>query len=216
MKELNNLIKKVVLGSLASLVGQAQHASGYTLEPTEEPKVSTDNVMTFPKPLLTPKLLLKLNSDNTWDLKSHRSHRSHSSHRSHYSSTSGSSGGASSSGSSGGSTSSGGTRTVPSGTSSGQPKTSESLGLTKATKNVYATLGSRILKKGMTGFDVTELANILLKKKYLQMNDGSTTITGELTFDSTIEEVVKEFQKDKKLPVTGIVDITTAYTLKTK
>jgi murein L,D-transpeptidase YcbB/YkuD len=69
----------------------------------------------------------------------------------------------------------------------------------------------------MKGLDVTELINILLKKKYLVLGDPTqTTVSGEYTFDDVVENAVKEFQTHSSLEASGIVDNTTIYYLKNK
>lgn len=66
----------------------------------------------------------------------------------------------------------------------------------------------------MSGTDVTELINILLRKKYLTLSDGSTFAKGSYTYDSKLESVVKKFQKDRHLNADGECGPTTVYHLK--
>lgn len=67
----------------------------------------------------------------------------------------------------------------------------------------------------MQGADVTELLNLLVKKKYLVFLDSTVTVaTGESTYDTTMEDAVKRFQTDHKLKADGVVGTTTVYYLK--
>ena len=76
------------------------------------------------------------------------------------------------------------------------------------------SLGDRNLKLGMSGSDVTQLINILIKKGYLKLENGETTVSGTYTYDETIEAVVKKFQKDNGLDSDGECGPTTTYYLK--
>src|SRR5690606_2832377 len=140
---------------------------------------NVDNTILFEKTVnLQPKLLLKKITNEEWSIMAHRSHRSHSSHRSHYSSSAGSS---SSNSRSSGSTSSRSTGSSSNNSSTGSSNTTK-INSFKSNSNVSnnntsnlgisataLTFGSRILKRGMSGSDVTELINILLKKGYLKL-----------------------------------------------
>lgn len=66
-------------------------------------------------------------------------------------------------------------------------------------------LGSRTLKRDMTGTDVAELQQLLIKKGY------KTKITAN--YDSTTEDAVKRFQKKKNIRITGEVDALTLFYL---
>lgn len=211
--KLSSLLRKIFLGSLAGIASSntsiAKNKSVELFTNTDENKISS----LFEKKLdLTPKLLLKKNSSNEWLAMAHRSHRSHSSHRSHYSGSSGgsytpppsNSGG---SGSSGGSGNSGNPKL-----SSGS-KTNSFVGGTSTTD---LRLGSRTLKNGMSGTDVTELVNILLRKQYLKLDGGGTQVTGSFDYDITIEGAIKKFQSDNGLPSDGVCGSTTIYYLKNK
>lgn len=195
--ELSSLLRKVFLGSLAGIAASnTSDANNNTIEfnsNEDENKVES----LFKKKIdLTPKLLLKKNSINEWFAMAHRSHRSHSSHRSHYSSTSG------------------GGVTPPSnpGNSGLSPGSNSNSGTT----TTGLKLGSRTLQKGMSGTDVTELVNILLRKQYLKLDGGRTEVTGSYNYDETIEGAVKKFQSDNGLTNNGVCGSTTIYYLKNK
>lgn len=208
--KLSNLLRKVFLGSL-SLIATSNPSSAKAdvtvSHPTEGDNIFESNFNR--KPDLSPKLLLKKASNGEWAFMSHRSHRSHSSHRSHYSSSSG-----------------GGTYTPPSsnytapnnsgnsGISSG-PKSNDISSNDVTTSNALK-LGSRTLKKGMSGTDVTELVNILLRKEYLKLDGGGTQVTGSYNFDEIIKGAVKKFQSDNGLTSDGICNSATIYYLKNK
>lgn len=66
----------------------------------------------------------------------------------------------------------------------------------------------------MSGTDVTELINILLKKKYLKLEDDGTSVVGSYTYDETIEATVKQFQVDNGVKADGICGPLTIYHLK--
>ena len=149
---------------------------------------------------LSKKLLLRRNNQGLLEFRSHRSHRSHSSHRSHYSSS--------------------GSAQIPKSQPKSEPKSSSSSGIKPNYLNDNSSLssgyvlGSRVLKLGMSGNDVTELINILLRKRYLALDDGGMTVTGVYTYDSIIEDAVKRFQTDNGLDGTGVCDVKTVYILK--
>lgn len=215
--KLSNLLKKVFLSSLAGIAANHQSfaiENNTTLAHDDDASVIEAELNR--KPDLSAKLLLKKATNDEWEFTSHRSHRSHSSHRSHYSSYSG--GGSSytpsrsSSGYSGSSSSSSGS----SGSSSGSGVSSRSSIYSAPRPANVMRLGSRILRKGMKGTDVTELINILLKKGYLTLELGQTQVSGSYTFDVVVETAVKEFQSDNKLTNDGICGSMTIYYLKNR
>jgi len=57
----------------------------------------------------------------------------------------------------------------------------------------------------MYGSDVTQLINILLKKKYLIREDNRTVVEGLQTYEGAVITAVKEFQRLNNLPIDGIV-----------
>lgn len=68
----------------------------------------------------------------------------------------------------------------------------------------------------MTGYDVTELINILIKKQYLKLENDQLEMTGVHLFDEIVENAIKRFQEDNGLTVDGICGQTTIYYLKNK
>jgi murein L,D-transpeptidase YcbB/YkuD len=201
--KLTNLLRKVFLGSLAGIAASntATANTNFTFPEPNENENKFESALNR-KPDLSPKLLLKKTSNDEWAFMSHRSHRSHSSHRSHYSSYSGSG--------SGNSTPKSNPGIQPNYNNNSSPSTSS------GTSTTALQLGARTLKKGMSGTDVTELVNILLRKKYLKLDDGGTVVTGSYTIDETIEGAVKKFQSDNGLTSDGVCGSTTIYYLKNK
>lgn len=74
----------------------------------------------------------------------------------------------------------------------------------------WHNLGDRLLKRGMTGHDVTQLKNILIAKKFLT----GALVKGEILFDELIENAVREFQNGKGIDATGQADTQTIFFLK--
>lgn len=66
---------------------------------------------------------------------------------------------------------------------------------------------------GLYGNDVNQLVNLLQEKYYLR-SDFSATQSGYSLFDDEVEEAVKQFQKDAKLTVNGIMDLASIKALK--
>lgn len=192
-KKLERLLAKIFAGSIGALIASPTvEASVHPVLPNH--LAPEDHFASQTK--MKPRLVLRLvTSTSEWKTTFHRSHRSHSSHRSHYSHYS------SSSGSSGSSN------------SSSSPASSEPTPVYSAPAK--QELGSRILKLGMKGTDVTQLINIMLSKGYLVLNDSTqTAVTGIFTFDSVLEDAVKRFQTDNSIKSDGIVNATTVYYLK--
>lgn len=198
---LSNLLRKIFLSSIAGIVSANPSLAKDRItffEPGEDNKSES---LLNKIPDLTPKLLLKKSIDNEWSVMSHRSHRSHSSHRSHYSSYSGSGGGSS--------------------TPNSTPQARPAYGGNSSSSNYGTTttslqLGARTLIKGMSGTDVTELVNILLRKKYLKLDDGGIQVSGSYMFDEIIKNAVRKFQTDNGLSSDGICGPTTIYYLKNR
>lgn len=93
--KLTNLVKKVIISSLAGIVSQNSEVTDLILPISNGlDKSQIESQISGPK--LTPKLILKKTINNLWEIlahtshSSHSSHRSHSSHSSHYSSSTGS------------------------------------------------------------------------------------------------------------------------------
>lgn len=218
--KLSDLLNKIFLSSIASII---TNNTASAIPVTDD--ICTKNAERVfsmsTKKDLSPKLLLKQNTGSEWTVVSHRSHRSHSSHRSHYSSTSGSSSSRSTTSRSSGSSSS--TTSKPlgistSGSSSGSSNPARVLTPTKSsnTSGISPTslkFGDRNLKLGMSGSDVTELINILIKKGYLKLENGDSQVYGTYTYDETIEATVKKYQKDNGLVSDGTCGSATTYHL---
>lgn len=224
--KLSFLLKRVFLSSIAGVLAKESHGALNTIKASTSEN-NVDNTVLFEKSInLQPKLLLKKITNEEWNVMAHRSHRSHSSHRSHYSSSAGSS--SSTSRSSGSSTSSRSTGTSSSSNSNtSTSSTTTNINTFKSGSNVASssttnsgitatalTFGSRILKRGMSGSDVTELINILIKKGYLKLENGETEVTGSYNYDETIEATVKKYQSDNKLAEDGVCGVLTIYYLK--
>ncbi|MGC1630752.1 MAG: peptidoglycan-binding domain-containing protein [Gelidibacter sp.] len=233
----SNILKKLFLSSVAGIAANNTVVASSTIE-TFALDINDNEFSITKEKDLSPKLLLKLNNGNHWTALSHRSHRSHSSHRSHYSSTTSSSstratnsGSSRTSNSNSGSSSSSSSTSTPlkfnsSGSSnnnsnSSSPQTN-TFNSTKPSSNssvfraTSLKLGDRNLKLGMSGSDVTQLINILLKKGFLQLENGEVLVYGSYTYDETIEATVKRYQKDNNLTVDGNCGPTTVYHLLNK
>jgi len=68
----------------------------------------------------------------------------------------------------------------------------------------------------MSGSDVTELINILIKKGYLKVESGDSKVYGTYNYDETIEATVKKYQKDNNLISDGTCGPATTYHLLNK
>lgn len=212
---LSSLIKKVFLSSIAGILANNSSTAvpifdntSLKIEDKEQSRLKFND--------LTPKLILKQNKNSELMAMAHRSHRSHSSHRSHYSSTSGSPTRSSSSSSRSSSSNSSSSNNSNSSNSS-TPSNFYNSNTSKSTSGISVatlSLGDRNLKLGMSGSDVTQLINILIKKGYLKLENGDTTVSGNYTYDETIVAVVKKFQRDNGLESDGECGPTTTYYLK--
>lgn len=193
----SNYLKGLFISSISSLIASDANAHRYNLMNFNEDGASQINYSEVKKDL-TPKLLLALNSDNSYSSVGHRSHRSHSSHRSHYSSYNGNT-----------------PTTNPSqNLIQKAPKSSSTISNSSSNDILIKNLGDRIIKEGMRGTDVTQLINILIKKGYLVLQDGSKSVVGEYDYTSTISDAVKAFQKNNNQTTDGIVGVETVYLLK--
>ncbi len=226
--KLEELLRGIFLSSLSGIMSHNPTSAGVPISANEDGEgISTNHETLFParnfseKPKLTKPFILKRFDELVPLNLSHRSHRSHSSHRSHYSGSSGSTSSSSIRSSQGSSrpTSSGSSSSVGSGSSSqvnssalNQLLSSQPPGLTAAAPRVFS-LGDRILRLNMTGMDVTELVNILLRKGYLKSSDGQS-YTQELQYSTVIQQAVQQFQKDNGLDPDGSVGPQTVSMLK--
>lgn len=193
----SNYLKGLFISSITSLIASDANASRYNLMNFTEDGSAQINYSGIKKDL-TPKLLLALNSDNSYSSVGHRSHRSHSSHRSHYSSYNGNT-----------------PTTNPSqNLIQKAPKSPSTISNSSSNDILIKNLGDRIIKEGMRGTDITQLINILIKKGYLVLQDGSKSVIGEYDYTSTISDAVKEFQKNNNQTADGIVGVETVYLLK--
>ena len=186
----NNYLKGIFVSSVAAIIPANAEADVYDLSKLN----LNDNEFQLKENNhdLSPKLIIQFNDDESYDATSHRSHRSHSSHRSHYSSRSGTT-----------------TKKAKSNNNvilPSKPKTT--------TSTVKYTLGDRIIKDGMSGEDVTEMINLLVKKGYLELKDGQKTVEGIYKYEGVIVEAIKSFQKDNNLIPDGIITKNLVYLLK--
>lgn len=219
----SDLLNKIFLSSIASIVANNTAAAVPITDVTYTDNAERVFELSKQKDL-SPKLLLKQNTNSEWTVVSHRSHRSHSSHRSHYSSTSGSSSSRPTASRSSGSSSS--TTSKPLGiSSSGSSSSSSTAPRTLTPSKPSNTIGispttlkfgDRNLKLGMSGSDVTELINILIKKGYLKLESGESKVYGTYNYDETIEATVKKYQKDNNLVSDGTCGPATTYHLLNK
>lgn len=203
-QEYSKYLKKLLLASLGSLL-TINSFTTKGIEPKDLVLENTDDNITSEDidiKELSRKLILTPSEDGweSFSHRSHRSHRSHSSHRSHRSHYS------SSSGSSTGSTSTYKPRTT---TTTTNNKTSTTA---RKSSSIYKTsivtelkLGDRMIKPQMYGSDVTQLINILLKKKYLIQEDNLIVVEGLQTYEGAVITAVREFQRLNNLPVDGMV-----------
>ena len=209
-RSLRDLIRQVIFGGLA--VGSATQPlpamsaadlNSAPFEPLSDaahgPTGRADVVIRKARPKV---LLRALGAPRVALLSSHRAHRSHSSH---YSSRGG-----------GGGSSSGPTPPPRRDTTPSKPRTPASprpLGeFGSVGAGDSAALGSRILRRGMTGKDVDQLILLLVKGKLLATMD----IPQSSLFTEEVERAVKKFQADEKIPADGAVDYRTLLLLRLK
>lgn len=179
-----DLLKSIFLTSVASLISSNEaNAISYDLS-----RISDDNnIEQGKKNDLSQKYILKIHNDNSFLIAGHRSHRSHSSHSSHSSHRSSSYG-----------SYSGSSTTTSSSTSTYNTNT------TTSTKTTYS-LGERNIISGVSGKDVAELANKLVKIRYIIESDIEKNYSGDVKYSIRLENAIKKFQKDHNQVVDGIV-----------
>lgn len=186
--DLQSLVRHVMLSSTAALMSattaKATVPEDPALTPDPENSVAEAGKVTSVRRGAKPRLVLKHASDALYKLyDSHRSHRSHSSHRSHYSSY------------------------VPS-----QPPPQAAPRQRADSPAVSSSvLGSRSLRRGMLGQDVSELMLLLVKRGFLSTEQINTS--GEFT--AAVENAVRTFQTSIGLRATGVADPATIVRLKT-
>jgi hypothetical protein len=209
-RSLRDLIRQVLSGGLA--VGGAAQPLPAMPAPTHpslpaEPRTEVTPSAVPGRDLVIrasrPKVLLRaLDATRTALISSHRSHRSHSSH---YSSRGG------------------GTTTPPVTTPptpvTKDPRPRDSAGTGRVSPQPQsvisapvdtAALGSRVLRRGMSGKDVDQLIMLLVKGKLLTASEIPQTSL----FTETVERAVKQFQSSKGIPADGVVDYRTLLLLR--
>lgn len=189
-KSFKDLIKGIVATSIAAIAGTHGADAAPTATFTESDMDSDKAAVGESQKDLSYKLMLRINSDNTYDIAGHRSHSSHRSHRSgssHYSSSHYSS-----------------TTKTRSTSSSSSSSTSSSY----VSPSSY-TLGSRTLKKELYGADVKSLTDNLIKCGYIDKSKVTTNYSGYVVYDENVADAVKSFQKDMGLTTDGIAGTTT-------
>lgn len=214
----STLLKSVFLSSLTGIITKEGHALNKfrNIESSLDANARVNILESQNSNNLEPKLLLRTIVNDGWNVIAHRSHRSHSSHRSHYSHYSSSSRTPTNSRPSEKSSNS---KNNGSGQGSVEQNSLLTPGVAGSNPRISATalrLGARTLKKGMSGTDVTELINILLKEKYLQLEGDSSQLSGISRYDETIEATVKQFQIDNGMTGDGVCGPLTIYFLKQK
>jgi peptidoglycan hydrolase-like protein with peptidoglycan-binding domain len=75
-------------------------------------------------------------------------------------------------------------------------------------------LGDRAISKGISGKDVRELADLLIKIEYITEDILQKDNLGNVICCSNISNAIKKFQQNNNLVVDGIADKTTINTLK--
>lgn len=190
--KLKSLVKRTIIAATAALSGTPVVASAKqgAVSPMSELSPAKLSQETFKKDSKHPKLVLerptRANLGAYLLAAWHASHSSHSSHASHASHVSG--------------------YTQP---SSPKPTPPPDQGQQQPPKNPSSRtlykLGDRTLRSGMTGTDVAELQQRLIKKGY------KVRITAE--YDSTTENAVKKFQKKSGVEASGEVDALTLFYL---
>lgn len=189
------ILKKIFLSSVGSIIAtNGIQAVPYNLSKVEnsnkdkrlEESKQKDNSL---------KHILKMYEDNSYLIAGHRSHRSHSSHQSH------------SSHSSHRSSSYGGSTQTP------FKSTYNSSSNTETVSKIYS-LGERSIFQGISGNDVRELANLLIKIGYITEKDLTKDVWGNITCCSKLTDAIKKFQKSVDLSIDGIAGRTTIQALK--
>ena len=75
-------------------------------------------------------------------------------------------------------------------------------------------LGDRVIMRGDSGADVRSLANILVKRLFLDENDIIFTADGGALYEGAIIKAVRTFQKVAGLYEDGVVATTTLKALR--
>lgn len=185
-KSFKDLIKGIVMSSLAAIAGTHGTDAAPAVKFNDTDADSDEFSFGEVKKDLSYKLLLQINSDDSYSLSGHRSHSSHRSHRSHSSHRSGSSHYSHYSST---------TTTRSSSTMSGNSSTYVSPSSYK--------IGSRVMKKDLYGSDVKQLTDWLVKCDYLDSSMVTKNSSGYVVYDDVVVTSVKEFQKDMEILVDG-------------
>lgn len=187
--KLKNLLRGIVISSMATLANSygAEAMPAYRFSDDSDDTPADEYGQTAKD--TNVKMLLHLNSDDTYTLaghRSHSSHRSHNSHRSHSSHRSGSSHYSHYS----------------------SATTSRSTSTSSISPSDY-TLGSRTLSLNSYGADVKALTDLLVKHKYIEKASVNTNYLGYVVFDSEVRDAVRSFQKDAGITQDGIAGSST-------
>lgn len=209
-KTFKELFKGIVTSSIAAIAGTHGANAAPVVSFSDDQEDALKEEIGSVKTDLSNKLLLNITSDDDYYLTGHRSHSSHRSHRSHSSHRSGSSHYSSSHSSHYSSTStskskstsksSSSTSSSTSTSTSGSTSTSTSNRLSSSPINTSNQVyGSRVLKKGMSGSDVTKTSDYLVKLGYLQFAMLKKDTRGNVVYDDNMVKAVQAYQKDKEL-----------------
>lgn len=190
---LKKLLKGVIVSSMATLANTYGAEAMPTYQFSDNPSDDATDEYGESSKNGSIKMLLHLNSDDTYALSGHRSHSSHrnSSHRSHSSHRSGSSH----------------YSHYSSATTSGNTSS--------AVSPADYTLGSRTLSINTYGADVKALTDLLVKHKYIARSSVGTNYLGYVVYDSEVKNAVRAFQKDAGLSQDGIAGNATITQLQT-
>lgn len=212
-KSLSDIIKGVIASSIAAIAGThgADAAPAFTFKDVDGDATKEANAEV--KKDLSYKLLLTMNSDDSYMLSGHRSHSSHSSHRSH---SSGSSHYSHSSHSSSSHYSS--SHYSSSTTTTTKPKTSTTTSSSPSTTTYKSagtySLGDRAIKKNVYGSDVKTASDHLVKLGYLTEDQVTKNSTGYVICNDDFVNAISAFEKDNALTVDGALSILELSTLK--
>ena len=199
-KSFKDLIKGIVTSSIAAIAGTHGADAAPVVTFNDIDTDSEKEVFGGAKKDLSYKLMLQINSDDSYALSGHRSHSSHRSHRSHSSHRSGSSHYSHSS-------------HYSSTTTTSSSSTTSSSTSTYVSPSSY-TVGSRVMKKDLYGADIKQLTDWLVKCEYLKASQVYKNTSGYVVYNDDVVNAVKAFQKDMGLSVDGSAGSTTIEKLK--
>ena len=199
-KSFKDLIKGIVTSSIAAIAGTHGADAAPVVTFNDIDTDSEKEIYGEAKKDLSYKLMLQINSDDSYALSGHRSHSSHRSHRSHSSHRSGSSHYSHSS-------------HYSSTTTTRSSSTTSSSTSTYVSPSSY-TVGSRTMKKDLYGADVKQLTEWLVKCEYLKPSLVYKNSSGYIVYDENVVAAVTAFQKDMGLTADGLAGSTTVEKLK--